>query len=85
MAYPNSFNGLMSVNATAKELINNLMYFSYITILSIGYGDISPITPIAKKVAILIGLMGQIYLVVITSIVVGKYINQSSNQNTSQD
>ena len=54
------------------------MYYSYITLMTIGYGDILPITPIAQKAAIFIGLIGQFYLVVLTAIVVGKYINQSS-------
>jgi hypothetical protein len=53
------------------------MYFSYVTLLTIGYGDIYPISRIAHKASLLIGLAGQLYLVIITSIVVGKYINQS--------
>ena len=57
------------------------MYYSYITLLTIGYGDILPVSALAHKAAILIGLMGQIYLVVITAIVVGKYINQSLKTN----
>ena len=77
MAHPNSFNGLLS----EISLTENLMYYSYITLLTIGYGDILPITPLAQKAAILIGLVGQIYLVVVTAIVVGKYINQSSIKN----
>ncbi len=55
------------------------MYFSYITLTTIGYGDILTITILARKASILIGLVGQMYLVVITAIVVGKYIKQSSN------
>ena len=74
MAYPNSFSGLID----GISITENLMYYSYITLLTIGYGDILPISALAHKAAILIGLMGQIYLVVITAIVVGKYINQSS-------
>ncbi|WP_303315739.1 ion channel [Flavivirga abyssicola] len=74
IAYPNSFSGLIE----GISMTENLMYYSYITLLTIGYGDILPISALAHKAAILIGLMGQIYLVVITAIVVGKYINQSS-------
>ena len=70
----------MALTSTNPEAITEeLMYFSYITLTTIGYGDILPITPMARKAAILIGLIGQMYLVVITAIVVGKYINQSSN------
>ncbi len=72
MAYPNSFHGFNpDVSST-----DNLMYFSYITLLTIGYGDMAPATTLARKASILIGLLGQIYLVILTAIVVGKYINQ---------
>ncbi len=74
--YPNSFYGVDAVFNTTEEL----MYFSYITLMSIGYGDISPITPIAQKATIFIGLMGQFYLVIITAIIVGKYISQSNQK-----
>ena len=74
MAHPNSFSGLLS----EISLTENLMYYSYITLLTIGYGDILPVTQLSQKAAVLIGLIGQIYLVVITAIVVGKYINQLS-------
>ena len=77
MVYPNSFSGLID----GISITENLMYYSYITLLTIGYGDILPVSALAHKADILIGLMGQIYLVVITAIVVGKYINQLSIKN----
>ncbi len=75
--YPNSFNlPLTNSELIHDSLIDNLMYFSYVTLLTIGYGDIYPLTKLAHKASLLIGLLGQLYLVIITSIVVGKYINQ---------
>lgn len=74
MIFPNSFQGILANSSLAERL----MYYSYITLLTIGYGDVLPITPLAQKASILIGLMGQIYLVVITAIVVGKYIQHNS-------
>ncbi len=73
MAHPNSFEGILA----STTLTDSLMYYSYVTLLTIGYGDILPVTQLAQKAAILIGLVGQIYLVIITAIVVGKYINQT--------
>lgn len=74
MAHSDSYSGLLS----GISLTENLLYYSYITLLTIGYGDILPATPLAQKSAVFIGLVGQIYLVVVTAIVVGKYINQTS-------
>ncbi len=77
MVYPNSFLGLIE----GISITENLMYYSYITLLTIGYGDILPVSALAHKAAILIGLIGQMYLVVLTAIVVGKYINQTTVKN----
>lgn len=73
--YPNSYSGLNP----SLEISDQLMYYAYITLMTIGYGDILPITPIAQKAAILIGLIGQFYLVILTAIVVGKYLSQHTN------
>ena len=72
IAEPDSFRGL---EGTYEEgLSENLLYYAYITLMTIGYGDIVPIKPLAQKAAVLIGLLGQFYLVIITATVVGKYI-----------
>jgi voltage-gated potassium channel len=81
MVFPNSFSGLVAGSDSKNEMTEQLMYFAYITLMTIGYGDISPITPIAQKATIFIGLIGQFYLVVLTAIVVGKYINQKSTND----
>lgn len=79
--YPNSFSGL--IESAGTDMTEQLMYYSYITLMTIGYGDILPITPIAQKAAVFIGLIGQFYLVILTGIVVGKYINQSTAHSNS--
>lgn len=80
MASPGSFEGLAAVAGQTDSFADELLYYSYITLMTIGYGEIVPISTIARKAAILIGLIGQIYLVVLTAIVVGKYISQSQRQ-----
>lgn len=70
---PDAFRGL--VTADGELFADQLLYYAYITLMTIGYGDIVPITPLARKAAVLIGLWGQFYLVIITAVVVGKYIS----------
>ncbi|WP_103072191.1 potassium channel family protein [Aquimarina sediminis] len=79
-----SFSGMLLNTSNSETLTEELMYFSYITILTIGYGDIIPVTALAKKASILIGLMGQFYLVIITAIIVGKYLNQLQHHRNSK-
>jgi len=72
IAEPDAFRGLEHV--MEDGLSDHLLYYAYITLMTIGYGDIVPIEPLSQKAAILIGLWGQFYLVIITAVVVGKYI-----------
>lgn len=81
---PGSFELYENLALSGDILSRKLMYFSYITLLTIGYGEILPVSELAEKAAILIGLMGQIYLVIVTAIEVGKYINQTSLKNENR-
>lgn len=74
MSHSGSFLGEMMIGNDVERNIDNLLYYSFITLMTIGYGEIVPVTPIAQKSAILIGLLGQFYLVIVTALVVGKYI-----------
>lgn len=56
-------------------LANALIYFSMVSLSTIGYGDITPAAPIARSVALAIGLFGQIYLTVLVAILIGKFLN----------
>lgn len=46
-------------------------YFSMTTITTVGYGDITPVTPLARMLAIVEALVGQMYLVAAVATVVG--------------
>lgn len=74
---PAAYSGVVVENLSEHQTVGSqMMYFSFITLLTIGYGDIVPVLPTAQKASMVIGLLGQLYLVIITSITVGKYINQ---------
>jgi len=75
---PNSFQiGLINSNEIQAKP-DNILYYAYITLLTIGYGEIIPTTAIAQKSAILVGLIGQFYMVIITAVVIEKYIRHSA-------
>ena len=77
---PGAFQGLFEGEYQPELLTERLIYYSYITILTLGYGDILPVTALAQKAAVLIGLMGQFYLVIFTAVIISKYINQSNRK-----
>ena len=75
-SFPNSFDGLSNSIINGASFKNeSLLYYSFITLLTIGYGEITPLTAMAQKASILTGLMGQFYLVIVTAVVIGKYIS----------
>ncbi len=76
---PGSFSGLVASLSSPEDPMRNLLYFSFITLMTIGYGDISPVSELSRNGAVLMGLVGQFYLVIITAIVVGKFLNQKSS------
>ena len=47
------------------------IYFSFVTLATLGYGDITPITPIARGLAVFEAIVGQFYLAVLVARLVG--------------
>lgn len=58
---------------------SDLMYFSFVTLTTLGYGDILPILPQARSLALLIAVSGQLYLTIVIAILVGKFLISRSN------
>ena len=56
----------------------DITYFSFISITTIGYGDISPQTDIAKLVSVFFGLASQLYLTIIIALIIGKFLNNKN-------
>jgi len=53
-------------------------YFSFVTITTLGYGDIIPLTNKASALALLEALIGQIYLVVLVAWLVGMHVSSKA-------
>jgi hypothetical protein len=56
---PDAFSGLKVEDSPA--LASNLIYFSFMTLTSTGYGDIVPVQPIARSLSNLESIIGQLY------------------------
>jgi voltage-gated potassium channel Kch len=44
--------------------VQDWSYYSFVTLTTLGYGDITPVRPIARNLAITEALTGQLYLAV---------------------
>src|SRR5262245_11726952 len=57
-----------------------LLYFSYITLLTIGYGDITPASAAARMLAVGEGLVGMAFTTVILAVLVAGHLRDRGNR-----
>jgi hypothetical protein len=75
--YPASF---AIAHSKLLDAENIYLYFSLVTITTLGYGDITPIGRQAASLAVLEAVTGQIYLVVVVAWFVGMHVSRKSKQ-----
>jgi hypothetical protein len=56
------------------------LYYSFVTIASLGYGDICPLKPYTRSLATIITISGQFYIAVIVALLVGKFSSRESGK-----
>ncbi len=56
------------------------LYFSFVTITTLGYGDITPAAPAAQTLAGLEAMMGQLFVAILIARLVGLHIGHSASQ-----
>ncbi|BDD05999.1 ion channel [Aureibacter tunicatorum] len=66
---PGSFSGLND----GFNKFQDIYFYSFITLTTIGYGDITPLSPMARTFSVLLIVFGQYYMTVIVAILVIKY------------
>ncbi len=69
---PASFVGI--VGETWSEQLNEFTYYSFVTLTTLGYGDVAPAAPVARTLSYLEAVLGQMYLTVLVAALVGIHI-----------
>ena len=59
--------GAVVIVATEKMSFGKAVYFSFITGLTVGYGDIAPSTAIGQIISVLLGLVGILFTGVVVA------------------
>lgn len=67
--WPDSFRGIVA--GQWYENLPSTTYFSFVTLTTLGYGDISPVRPMAEVLVILEAIAGMFYLAIIVASMVG--------------
>ena len=60
--------------------LQDFSYFTFITMTTLGYGDVTPQLPFSRALAMLISTAGQIYVAVIIAMLVGKYASAGKSE-----
>ncbi len=64
----------------ANSASGTMMYYSFVTLTTLGYGDIYPVRDGARILAMLEATLGQLYLVILVARLVGLYTSQESER-----
>ena len=74
---PGSFSG-------TSETVD-LIYFSFVTLTTVGFGDVVPLSAFGKRLAIFEAAMGSIYMAVIIAMIVGRYMVMQLEQDSESE
>jgi len=58
--------------------LGSYLYFGFVTLSTLGYGDITPGAPLARSLSIFVALGGQLYLVIVMAIIIGKFLKSQN-------
>ena len=77
---PQSFGLVVDIAAVGSEvqLSSDLGYFSFVTLTTLGYGDMTPKTGMVQGLATLEAMLGQFYLTVLVARLVGLHLAGST-------
>lgn len=82
---PEAFSIDIDIQYGYSALMRELLYYSYVTLTTLGYGDITPGTSIARSWAAMEAIVGQLYLAVIVARLMGLYIAAELLGTDSED
>jgi hypothetical protein len=82
--WPGSFyfsnEGLFKDPMKMPSRLSNFLYFSFTTITTLGFGDFTPIKPIARATTIVEAIFGELYLAIFIARIVGIQITQTQRK-----
>ncbi|MFC1829886.1 potassium channel family protein [Thermodesulfobacteriota bacterium] len=63
----------------ATSGFHDYLYFSFVTLTTLGYGDVTPVSSLAKSITVIIALIGQLYLTILIAFLVGKFLSRKED------
>ncbi len=78
-AIPGAFNGLEQ--AVWYDNFADVAYYSFVTLTTLGYGDISPVIPIARFLVYMEAIVGVFYMAILVASLIGIRISRLKSGN----
>jgi hypothetical protein len=75
MTFPGSFQGFVPLED--REWDSEWLYFSFVTMATLGYGDIAPVSATARALAYLEAVSGQFYIAILVAGLVRVHISHT--------
>ena len=78
---------IMAFSGIAGEVLSDpiaelgfhgLIYYAFVTMTTIGYGEITPVHPVIQTTSIIAGVLSQFYMAVVVAVIVGKLMNKKA-------
>ncbi len=78
---PEAFTGLEAFTLEQSGAQQDFIYFSFVTLTTLGYGDMSPVSSLAKTLAYFEAVVGQLFL----AVTIARLISLEVSQKDSDD
>jgi hypothetical protein len=73
ITYPGSYNIAGELNTMEA------LYYSFVTMTTLGYGEILPLSDQARAITIILSILGPMYVAILIAMLVGKYASKPDN------
>jgi len=81
---PTSFEGIAGPTTEAHAKAIQFLYYSFVTLTTLGYGEITPASPVAQTLAYMEAVSGQFYLTILVAALVGMLLSRRPSGKESR-
>lgn len=78
---PHSFSGIAGDHIQGiSALLSSFLYYSFVTLTTLGYGDITPLGHLARSLSIIEAITAQLFVTIFMARLVGLHLNHVSKE-----